>query len=179
MPGRDKKSGKAERPEDDIQKKVFYHLYDAFLAIQLPWKSKYNSFETIVWASNQIDHMTIVGISRHALQLVADGGFKRTNRGVVRGHRMGRVTRGERLFGTNRVAYANAFDFYRMQDQCVLITKAENGVKVDPDTGWSHIFEFNQTDWLFPWRSPGYAASYSDEALEYLENLAQINGIKP
>ena len=34
MPVRDKKSGKAERPEDDIQKKVFYHLYDAFLAIQ-------------------------------------------------------------------------------------------------------------------------------------------------
>jgi len=169
---------KIERPKDHIQKKLFYHLYDAFLGIELPWKSKYNSFETIVWASNQIDHMVIVGISENALQMVADGGFKRITRGVVRGHQMGRVTRGEHLFGTNRVAYAKAFDFYREQDQCVLITKAENGVKVDPETGWSPIFKFNRTDWLFPWRSPGYAASYSDEALGYLEKLARINGIK-
>tara|TARA_B110000196_G_scaffold299890_1_gene292844 strand:- start:441 stop:968 length:528 start_codon:yes stop_codon:yes gene_type:complete len=173
---RDKTKVKVERPEDHVQKKLFYHLYDAFLPIQLPWKSKYVSFETIVWASNQIDHMVIVGISKNALQLVSDGGFKRTTRGVVRGHKMGRVIRGERLFGDCRVDYENAFNFYRKQDQCVLITKAENGVKVDPKD-WSHIFEFNRTDWVFPWRSPGYAANYSDEALEYLENLARTNRV--
>jgi len=172
MPVRDKKNGKMDRPEDHVQKKLFYHLYDAFLAIQLPWKSEYTSFETILWASNQIDHMVIVGISKNALQLIADGGFKKTTRGVVRGHKMGRVTRGERLFGDCRVDYENAFDFYRKQDQCVLITKAEDGVKVD-SKDWSHIFEFNQTDWLFPWRSPGYSAHYSDEALESLKDLAK------
>ena len=64
-----------KRPEDYVQKEVFYQIYDAFLTIDLPWKAKYKSFEVMLWASKLIDHMVITGISLDALRLISDGGF--------------------------------------------------------------------------------------------------------
>ena len=160
-----------KRPEDYVQKEVFYQIYDAFLTIDLPWKAKYKSFEVMLWASKLIDHMVITGISLDSLRLISDGGFMKTNRGVVRGHLMGRVRRGELLFGEEKINYSNAFDFFRKNDECILITKKENGTKVDPKTDWSKVYEFNRDDWIFPWRSPGYATKYSDDALNYLKKL--------
>ena len=48
-----------KRPEDYVQKEVFYQIYDAFLTIDLPWKAKYKSFEVMLWASKLIDHMVV------------------------------------------------------------------------------------------------------------------------
>jgi len=162
-----------DRPDDLTQNNTFCDIYKAFLAINLPWQAKYKSFDTILWASGLIDHMVVIGISRDALSLIKENGFKKSNPTVVRGHRHARIDRGQLLFGERRWPFEKAFELYREYDQVVLITRAENGVKVDPDTGWSEVYSFPKEESLFPWRTAGFSATYSNKALDYLKKLAK------
>ena len=156
-----------ERPTKEEQLKVFSNLFEAFKLIKLDWKSKYAGFERILFDSKLVDHWLIIGISRNALEYIAENGFSKTNKGVVRGHIKGRKDRAKHLFTHDFKSPEDAFKYFMEHDKVTLITKNENSINKGPDD-WSKLYRIDPE--IFPYRC-GYATKYTDEALTYLKRL--------
>jgi len=163
-----------ERPTTEEQLKVFSNLFEAFKSIKLDWKSKYAGFERILLDSKLVDHWLIVGISHDALMLIANNGFSKTNKGVVRGHIKDRKDRAKHLFTYNFKSPEDAFKYFMKHDKVTLITKNENSINKGFGD-WSKCYPIDPE--IFPYRC-GYATKYTDEALLYLQELALKNNIK-
>lgn len=162
------------RPSEEMQMRVFCDVYSAVKNIKLDWASKYAGFERILFDSKLMDHWMITGVSQDALMVIAKNGFVKNNQGVVRGHIIGRRARAEVLFRDNNFKTdIEAYDYFIEHDKVVLITKAENGVK-KTSSDWSKVY--NLDDDLFPFRC-GYSATYTENALSCLRQLAKNEGI--
>ncbi|MDC0071572.1 hypothetical protein OAK06_00140 [Gammaproteobacteria bacterium] len=160
---------KIEQPPREKQIAVFCNLYDAFKLIDLDWKSKYAGFERILFDSELVDHWIITSITHDALTYIAGNGFSKKNTGIVRGHNIDRKVRAENMFTNTFDSSQDVFDYFMEHDKVTLITKNENGIKKGP-SDWSTIYQLDKN--LFPYRC-GYAATYTDEALDYFKKLAK------
>ena len=163
-----------KRPSYEEQLSIFSNLFEAFKPIKLDWKSKYAGFERILLDSKLVDHWLIVGISRDALKYIAENGFSKTNKGVVRGHIKDRKDRAKHLFTHDFKSSEEAFKYFMKYDKVKLITKNENSIKKG-SKDWSKQYRIPPE--TFPYRC-GYATKYTDEALLYLQELALKNNIK-
>ncbi len=162
-----KESGDLKRPSQEEQLKVFSNLFEAFKSIKLDWKSKYAGFERVLLDSKLVDHWVIVGISHDALELIANNGFSKTNKGVVRGHITNRKDRAEYLFSHDFKSSEDAYRYFMDLDKVILITKNENSIKKGLDD-WSKTYEIDPE--IFPYRC-GFSTKYTEEALIYLKRL--------
>ena len=161
------------QPPREEQIKVFCNLYDAFKLINLDWKSKYAGFERVLFDSKLVDHWIITSITYDALSYIANNGFSKKNTGIVRGHNIDRKMRAKHIFNRNFESPEEVFDYFMEHDKVTLITKSENGVKKGP-SDWSTIYPLDRD--LFPYRC-GYAATYTDKALDYFKILSKHVGI--
>ena len=79
------------------------------------------------------------------------------------------------MFTRNFKSNEEAFDYFLKHDLVALITSSENSGNEGPKD-WSKRYSIPLG--IFPYRS-GFSAKYTDEALQFLRKLAQLENIIP
>ena len=161
------------RQPKEVQLKIFTNVFEAFKLIDLPWEAKYTGFGRILLDCKLIDHWVITEITKDALQYIADNGFSKYNKGVVRGHILDRKKRAEYLFTNEFKSPEAVFDYYMLHDKVSLITRYENSGKKTPKD-WSKRYQIPLG--VFPYRTV-FAAVYTNESLSFLKELAEKENI--
>ena len=116
-------------------------------------RAKVVCLEDIAHEDERFQSWLVVGITRNALEALAEVGFRVPNANIRRAHKVSRRARGDELFNRDE-PMPNAYDFFFEHDSVILTTAAENGI--NGFEHWSEIFPLDLAD-LQRGRTP-YAA---------------------
>lgn len=149
-----------------MQRQIFQELYETIFQMNTCVRAKVICLEDIAHEDERFESWRVVGITKNALQALAEVNFSVAKAKIKRAHKMSRKARGDELFKREE-PMPNAYDFFFQRDSVVLTTSTENGK--EGSEHWSKIFELNLSD-LRPGRTP-YSVLRTRAEIERVEAL--------
>lgn len=136
-----------------MYRQIFQELYKTIFRMNTSIRAKVVCLEDIAHEDERFQSWLVVGITRNALEALAEVDFRVREARIKRAHKVSRQDRGDELFNRGE-PMPNAYDFFFERDSVILTTSAENGI--NGFEHWSEIFPLDLAD-LQRGRTP-YAA---------------------
>ena len=149
-----------------MQRQIFQELYETIFGMNTSVRAKVICLEDIAHEDERFESWRIVGITKDALQALADVDFSVAKAKIKRAHMVSRKIRGDELFKRDEPR-PDAYDFFFERDSVVLTTSSENGK--EGREHWSQIFDLNLSD-LQPGGTP-YSALRSRAEIKRVQEL--------
>ena len=157
----------------DMPRQIFQEIYETIFRMNTSIRAKVMCLEDIAHEDERFVSWRVVGITRNALEALAEVGFRVPEARIKRAHRVSRRDRGDQLFNCGE-SLSNAYEFFFDRDSVILTTSAENSR--EGCDHWSEIFLLDLTD-LQHGRTP-YSALRTRAEIERVRALhAQVFGI--
>lgn len=126
-----------------MHRQIFQELYETIFRMDTSLRAKVICLEDIAHEDERFQSWRVVGITKNALEALAEVGFRVPKAKIKRAHKVSRKDRGDKLFNLGE-PMPNAYDFFFERDSVILTTSAENGI--NGVAHWSEIFSLDLAD---------------------------------